>query len=221
MKRRNAFTLIELLVVISIIAILIALLFPALARAKQLAVRIQGASNLRQIGIALQEYANTYRGQYPLAQVSDYPFGDNIAAPYETYPVSGLGLLYYDSFGVNGDPKTPSGNMIPSTARPGILTPNAVGISMLFCPETGSGLQQQQIPPSWYTAQGLLTNWSFSNGLCYWVDYGLDYKPAYDYTYLTWGHIFTPSGTTQAGNLSNYWYFMNADPEHEPALNPQ
>lgn len=222
MKRRNAFTLIELLVVISIIAILIALLLPALARAKQLAVRIQGASNLRQIGIALQEYANTYRGQYPLAQVSDYPFGDNIAFGWETYPVSGLSLLYYDSFGINGNPKTPSGSIIPSTARPGILTPNAVGISMLFCPETGSGEQPQQIPPSYYNAQGLLTNWSFYTGLSYWVDRGIDYKPTYDYSYLEWGTLFTPSGTMQSGNLgSGSWSFMNADPAHEPALNPQ
>ena len=146
MKRRG-FTLIELLVVISIIAILIALLLPALARAKQLALRIQGASNMRQIGIALQEYANTYRGQYPLAQVSDYPCGDNIAAGWETYPVSGLSLLYFDSFGINGNPKTPSGNMIPSTARPGILTPTASGISLLFSPDTTSGLQQHPWQP--------------------------------------------------------------------------
>ena len=221
MKRRNGFTLIELLVVISIIAILIALLLPALAKAKQLAVRIQGASNMRQIGIALHEYANEYRGQYPLAQVTDYPCGDNTANPYETYPASGLSLLYFDSFGINGNPKTPSGNMIPSTARPGILNPNASGVGLLFSPDTGSGLQPPPTQPTWYNAQGLLTNWSSYNGLCYWVDYGLDYKPAYDYSYLIWGHVFTPSGTTQAGNLSNYWYFMNGDPEHEPVLNPQ
>ncbi len=221
MKHRNAFTLIELLVVISIIALLIALLLPALARARQLAVRIQGASNMRQIGIALHEYADIYRGQYPLAQVSDYPCGDNIAYGYETYPVSGLGLLYFDSFGINGNYKTPSGSMISSTARPGILTPTASGVSLLFSPDTNSGLQPQQIQPSWYNSQRLVTNWGFTNGLCYWVDYGLDYKPAYDYTYLIWGHIFAPSGTTQAGNLSNYWYFMNGDPEHVPALNPQ
>ena len=75
MKRRRGLTLIELLVVISIIALLIALLLPALAKAKRLALRIQTASNMRQIGIALHEYTNEYRGQYPPNFVANWPMG--------------------------------------------------------------------------------------------------------------------------------------------------
>lgn len=62
---RYGFTLVELLVVISIIAILIALLLPALAKAKQAAVTVSCAANLRSIGQMLFEYSNTYEDAIP------------------------------------------------------------------------------------------------------------------------------------------------------------
>lgn len=61
----KGFTLIELLVVISIIALLLALLLPALAKSREAAKRIACASNVRQWGLVFQSYANSHKEWMP------------------------------------------------------------------------------------------------------------------------------------------------------------
>src|ERR1700742_751732 len=82
----RAFTLVELLVVIGIVAILIAMIMPALARTREMAKRTQCASNLRQLGTALIMYAMDNRQELPL-MARDVPYLGAPATSYNLLPL--------------------------------------------------------------------------------------------------------------------------------------
>lgn len=212
----RGFTLIELLVVISIIALLIALLLPALAQAKSLALQIECASNMRQDGIAMTEYADEFRGVYPLSNTADWPFGtyagyDAATASWVNYPTWGFGLLYYDSYGAQGS------TMV--NARPGILTPSPQGLSLMYSTQPGGFTQTSFFPSSAYT-NGIATNWSDSySGYCYWLDRDKNtYSPGEDLG----GVQLEQAGIPANSYVSSYDYLPDYyKSEHVPAANPR
>jgi len=91
--RRLGFTLVELLAVIGIIALLIAILLPALNSAREKANRVKCASHLRQLGQAINMYAGDNKGQYPRVR---YVRGD-IACFF-------TGFFRDSAFGPTGEP---------------------------------------------------------------------------------------------------------------------
>jgi prepilin-type N-terminal cleavage/methylation domain-containing protein len=93
---RSAFTLVELLVVIGIIAVLIALLLPTLASARDQARTMLCESNLRQLGLGFNMYANDNKGNYPQNTTSGVPVAwtDAYAIPhYVPMPLTPSGAI--------------------------------------------------------------------------------------------------------------------------------
>jgi prepilin-type N-terminal cleavage/methylation domain-containing protein/prepilin-type processing-associated H-X9-DG protein len=119
MSRRNAFTLIELLVVIAVIAVLMAILMPALNRAREQGKRASCLSNLKQLALSWNLYADDFEGRLVNANTGT-------AAPTINKE---KGCWVYWS-----DPSTATEEQRRNDIRTGLLYPYCPNVSLYKCP---------------------------------------------------------------------------------------
>jgi prepilin-type N-terminal cleavage/methylation domain-containing protein/prepilin-type processing-associated H-X9-DG protein len=126
-RRRRGFTLIELVAVILIIAVLIALLLPAVQSAREDARRIQCVNNLTQIGIALESYEATYQVLPPGSINARGPIIESLSE-YQYSWITQI-LPYFDQKAVSRHLDFNQGIYQPANE-----TARAVMLSVLICP---------------------------------------------------------------------------------------
>lgn len=142
-RGRPGFTLVELLLVIAIIGILVALLLPAIQMAREAARRAQCSNHLKQIGLAMHNYADTYRGMLPNAGWAGAVYPSDYSPLAKLLPYCEQASLQ-DLVDFSIDMGHVGRTDLPVALRPAAATP----VPFFFCPSDGEGPRHDMTLPS-------------------------------------------------------------------------
>ncbi len=153
---RRAFTLVELLVVIAIIGILIALLLPAVQAAREAARRSQCSNNLKQLGLGLHNYHDSYKTFPSLGQGTFPPGPDpqgistygHMSGVVVLLPFMEQGPLYDFYKSPQVSPPYPAWGPVPWYGWD--FQPHHEQVSGLICPSDGATKQTNMGQPYWW-----------------------------------------------------------------------